>query len=414
MQVERAIIKKVPLFARLSDEEIQRLSDIIVVRGCLAGVPLFEAGDSSDAFYIISRGSVRIQLPGEPDKNILLHRGEFFGEMGVIRGNPRCADAFVQEDSVLLQIGREDFDRLMAIDQGLAEKIISAFIERVNEGEAAKPDPVKEEGGYVPPERACRVISVFSPSGGAGTTSLACSMAVKAREFTSKRVLVVDADLQLGAVHLAFGAKPKADTAELVRESEIGGLSLSKYITPLHYGIDILPAPLQAHDAVDIPSATWKTVVNNVADLYDYVFIDMSSALSDLNMKLFGLSDDIIMVVTPEVITVNRVCMALDFLARKKLSTERVKLLLNRERSEGVIRRKDIEERFEGKIFGAVTFDPASVTDALNEGLPLVRRTPKVQASIDISRACRQLLCLPSVQENVPKEKAFSLWNMFG
>ena len=411
--IEHAIIRGVPLFAKLDDAEIERLAEIITVRGCLAGIPLFETGDVSDAFYIISRGTIRIKLPQKPNQKILLNRGDFFGEMGVVRGTRRSADAIVEEDSVLLEIKKDDFDNLMALDADIAEKIVSAFIDRCNAMTAPETEAKPEKSGYIPAERACRVITVFSPSGGGGATTLAINMAVKTRQYTGKRVLVIDGDLQLGTVHMALNSQKGPDTTGIFNETEISGFTIEKYRRQLHYGIDIIPSPLRAYEEHALNPSVWRSLVNNAAGMYDYLFIDTCSELSELNLGLFELSDDILFLMAPEVISVKRVVMAWDFLRRRDFPLERIKLVLNRFRKESMVKPEDLEERFGKRIFGRISLDPAPCIDALNEGTPLVKRTPKVQVAIDLSRAIRQLLCLPATKEEQAQQGSFSLWNIF-
>ena len=411
--IEKNIIRGVPLFARLDDAEVERLSKIMTVRGCLAGVPLFEAGDVSDAFYIISRGSIRIKLPQQPQKNILLSRGDFFGEMGVVRGTSRSADAIVEEDSVLLEIKKSDFDNLLAIDTAIAEKIVSAFIDRCNAMTSPEPSPEKERGGYVPSERACRVVSFFSPSGGDGTTSLSVSMAVKARQYTGKSVMLVDGDLFNGAVHSAFNSQKGPKTAEVFQESEISGLTVEKYRRQLHYGVDILPSPLLPLDCENFDISIWKTLVNNAAANYDYLFIDTPSCWNELNKDLFALSDEVFFVVSPEVIAVQRLVKVWESLSSRSFPMDRIKLLINKHRRDSLVKTEDMESRFGNRVFAKIAMDSLACSDALNEGTPVVKRTPKSRAAVDISRAIRQLLCLPPSKEEEAGNSSFSLWNLF-
>jgi MinD-like ATPase involved in chromosome partitioning or flagellar assembly len=416
MSIEASIIHGVPMFSSLDDKEVQRLSEIIRVRGCIAGVPLFEAGEPSDAFYIISSGKIRIRLPQCPDKKIILERGAFFGEMGVVRGTRRSADALVEVDSILLEINKEDFDNLMAIDGAIAEKIVSAFIDRCNE--MTKPEvhsSTLDPTAYVPSENSCRVVSVFSPSGGGGSTTIAANMALKAKEYTGKRVMLVDGDLQLGAVHLALGSNNGLATSGIFSESEISGATIEKYRRQLHYGIDIIVAPGTGKEIPMSADSQWRALVNNASSMYDYLFIDTCSELSELNLKLFELSDDVLFLISPEVVSVSRFVAAWNFLVKRNFPVERIKLVVNKHRKESIVEPEKLEEQFGKRIFGKICFDPTTCIDALNEGVPVVKRTPKEKVAIDMSRAIRQLLCLPaSENESVCSEKSrFSLWNLF-
>jgi len=119
--------------------------------------------------------------------------------------------------------------------------------------------------------------------------------------------------------------------------------------------------------------------------------------------------------VSPEVVSVSRFVSAWNFLVKRKFPVERIKLVVNKNRKESIVKPEELEEQFEKRIFGKITFDPPTCIDALNEGVPVVERTPKEAVAIDISRAIRQLLCLPVSEKDSRIEKqGFSLWNIFG
>jgi len=163
MRAWEGIIRRVPLFAGLTEEDFQELIPLVRVKGCHSGIYLFERGEPSDSFFVISEGSVRIDLP--PDKSgkqrqITLKKGDFFGEMGVLRCEPRSADAYVPEDTMLLQIMKSDFDELMAVNAGLSERVMVTFLDRLEE--LRKPPG---DLSVAPPERSSHVFSLFSASG---------------------------------------------------------------------------------------------------------------------------------------------------------------------------------------------------------------------------------------------------------
>jgi zinc transporter ZupT len=93
------------------------------------GQVLFNAGDPGDALYIVASGEIEI-LEGNgsdgipSDQSIAsLGRGEAFGEMALLSGSPRTATARSSGDVELLEIGRKDFERLVAGDPVLARAV---------------------------------------------------------------------------------------------------------------------------------------------------------------------------------------------------------------------------------------------------------------------------------------------------
>src|SRR5919202_5736551 len=97
-------LRSVPLFASLDDMAARELRDLLKVRDVLHNTPLFISGDTGDAMYLIESGRVRISVRDTDGHEVTLAelaRGDFFGEMALIDGKRRSADATVIEDARL-------------------------------------------------------------------------------------------------------------------------------------------------------------------------------------------------------------------------------------------------------------------------------------------------------------------------
>jgi hypothetical protein len=102
------------LMRHLPAEQIEQILPCIRDRQLKAGEVLFKAGEPGDALYIVARGKVEVLTDGSRDGAIaVLGKGNAFGEMSLLSGGPRTATIRAVEDTDLLTIGKEDFDRLM-------------------------------------------------------------------------------------------------------------------------------------------------------------------------------------------------------------------------------------------------------------------------------------------------------------
>src|SRR3989442_15205184 len=105
-------IRSVPLFASLDDQAAGELRSLLRTREAPGGEELFRAGDKGDAMYLIESGRVRITVTDEDKKEIVLAelaQGDFFGEMVIIDGKQRSADATVIVTALLAVLSRENF-----------------------------------------------------------------------------------------------------------------------------------------------------------------------------------------------------------------------------------------------------------------------------------------------------------------
>ena len=106
------LLSGVPLFAGLASPDVGELEKMLRTRTWMAGETVFRAGDDGSSLYIVSSGSVKIAVtsPDGREKALaVLGPGEFFGELSLLDGQPRSADAVTLEDSTLHMLPGEQF-----------------------------------------------------------------------------------------------------------------------------------------------------------------------------------------------------------------------------------------------------------------------------------------------------------------
>jgi CRP/FNR family transcriptional regulator, cyclic AMP receptor protein len=127
-------IRSVPLFASLNDRAASELRDLLRTREADTDTVLFRAGDEGDALYLIESGRVRISVSDQDQRQIVLAelaRGDFFGEMAIIDGKQRSADATVIEAARFAVLSRESFLRFIRDNPGMALEMLSATFSRL-------------------------------------------------------------------------------------------------------------------------------------------------------------------------------------------------------------------------------------------------------------------------------------------
>jgi len=127
-------IRSVPLFASLDDEAAGKLRNLLRVDDVPSNTSLFRAGDKGDAMYLIEQGRVQITITDEDKKQIVLAelaQGDFFGEMAIIDGKQRSADATVMETARLAVLSRENFLSFIHDNPKVALEMLSATFSRL-------------------------------------------------------------------------------------------------------------------------------------------------------------------------------------------------------------------------------------------------------------------------------------------
>src|SRR5947207_10089243 len=166
-------LRHVPLFESLDDETARKLCQLLESIDCKANTSLFHAGDEGDAMYLIERGKVRICVQGTDGRDMTLTelgRGDFFGEMALLDGQRRSADAVVAEDARLAVLSREHFLSFMRSSPDVALEMLTALANRLRRTDellrhsATRNVNVEEAARLTLADRAADIIAEFGGS----------------------------------------------------------------------------------------------------------------------------------------------------------------------------------------------------------------------------------------------------------
>ena len=118
---ELELLRRVPFFASLPEPAIERLAGAAERVQAPAGEAVVSQGDRGDRFYVVADGELVVAVDGADVA--VLHDGEHFGEIALLRDVPRTATVTARRDSTLLALEREDFLRAVT---GYAPSLSSA------------------------------------------------------------------------------------------------------------------------------------------------------------------------------------------------------------------------------------------------------------------------------------------------
>ncbi|MGH7368590.1 MAG: Crp/Fnr family transcriptional regulator [Candidatus Rokuibacteriota bacterium] len=130
-KIER--LKEVPLFEGCSQRQLRSVARIARVFDVAADTVLTRAGEPGDEFFLIIDGTARVEVSVE--KQVLLHPGEFFGEMSLLDGGPRSATVVANTPVRLLVISRRHFSALLKEVPGLIQALLVTLSRRVRQAE---------------------------------------------------------------------------------------------------------------------------------------------------------------------------------------------------------------------------------------------------------------------------------------
>ena len=129
------LLKGVELFSELNEEQLGMIANLVIVKNYNRDeTVVLEGDDSMQALYLIATGSVQVYMTGIDGRETILsflERGDFFGEMSLIDGEPRSASVRTVTDATLLVIHRESFLSLIRRTPEIAMALMSELCKRL-------------------------------------------------------------------------------------------------------------------------------------------------------------------------------------------------------------------------------------------------------------------------------------------
>jgi len=151
LRQREAILSRVDLFARLSEEQRHELAQSTAMRIFGAGEPIVRQGEAGDSMFVVASGRVDVVIEPERHRVAGIDSGGYFGEMSLLSGEPRTATVLACSDTTVLELDADVFRRLGAADPQAVEQVALAAVTRRIELDKAR-STVKAAGAPEPTE----------------------------------------------------------------------------------------------------------------------------------------------------------------------------------------------------------------------------------------------------------------------
>lgn len=132
------LLKNIPLFSILKDEELKAMSELTISRRFSKDGLVLLAEEEGDTMFIIVKGKVKVTSLSEEGREVIfsiLKDGDFFGEMTLFDGKPRSATVIAAEETELLLLRRADFIDLLERNPQMAVKMLAELAGRLRKAD---------------------------------------------------------------------------------------------------------------------------------------------------------------------------------------------------------------------------------------------------------------------------------------
>jgi pilus assembly protein CpaE len=236
-----------------------------------------------------------------------------------------------------------------------------------------------------------QLVTVFSPKGGVGKTTLAVNLAVALSDGGARSVCLVDLDLAFGDVAITlqlFPARTLADAVPL--ESGLDWAVLEPLLTQYRPGLMALVAPVQPDAKDTISPSLVGHILRILKEEFDHVVVDTAPAFDEYVLQAVDETDEMLLVTTLDVPTLKNVKVAVETLDLLNFPTPKRHLVLNRADDKVGLTQEKVESTL-GMLVASAVPTSSQVAHATNSGEPIVHAVPKHQVSVAIRKLATKL-----------------------
>lgn len=218
-----------------------------------------------------------------------------------------------------------------------------------------------------------KIVTVYSPKGGTGVTTLAVNLALTLHNDDT-RVALVDGNLQFGDVAVFVNEQGKNTIADLSSRADELDPEIVEEVMVKHAasGVHILAAPSRPEYAEKVSSSQFTKVLEYLRQLYSYVIVDTSSYLTEITLSAIDVSDLIVLVTSQDIPSIKNCRLFLDLLQTMGIGRERILFAMNRFDKRINITPERVAENLKQEVSSIIPLDEQTVTKAVNRGVPFV------------------------------------------
>ena len=257
----------------------------------------------------------------------------------------------------------------------------------------APPVSVTAQRQPPPPEELGKVISVFSPKGGTGCSTIAANLAIALQMETEAKVVLVDGSLQFGDIAVLLNLKPVRTIADLVPHmNELDGDLVDSVIVPHSSGIKTLLAPTRPEMADLVVPDHMKRILEELKKTFDCIVVDTWTSLHDLVLTIMDVSDRIVLITTPDIPSIKNTKLFFEVTEALGYPSEKVFLTINKVDRRSSIQAEDIEAGIKHPVAAILALDERVARLAANQGAPFVLSAANSPIAQSVVNLVHQLL----------------------
>ncbi len=249
-----------------------------------------------------------------------------------------------------------------------------------------------------------KVITIYSPKGGTGCTTIAVNLAV-ALHNEDTRTTIIDGNFQYGDVAVFVNEQGKntiIDLATRVNELDpeiVEGVMLKHAAS----GVHVLAAPSRPEYSEKVSGDQFAKLIDYLRQMYAYVVIDTTPLLTDITLAAIDKSDVIVLVTTQDIPSIKNARLFLDLIQTIGIERERIVFLMNRYDKRIAITPERVGDNLKQPISAVIPLDEKVVVPAVNRGVPFImdnKTQPSARGILSLAESVREALATAELRKS--------------
>jgi pilus assembly protein CpaE len=231
-------------------------------------------------------------------------------------------------------------------------------------------------------QRPLRILTVFSPRGGTGVSTVSANLALGFQEETDKRILLFEGKLYFGHLDVMLNIRSQNTLADLVPHATSLDENLVHDVVAKHAsGVHVMLSPGNVQVSQGIRPDDLYNVFMGVQRQYDLVIVDAGNSLNENSVTLMDAADRVLLIATPDLASLRDTSRFIQISKGLGYPSDKMLVVLNRAGMLGGVRPQDIETVLHHPIYTQIPDDGPNAVRSINRGIPLLYRYPRSPAS---------------------------------
>ncbi len=238
----------------------------------------------------------------------------------------------------------------------------------------------------------CHLISIVGGKGGVGKSVFSANLAATFLQELKARTLLLDLDSRsCGDQNILMGKRPIKTISEITRfTGQINKQTIPSLATPLSSGLFYIGAVKSPSESLHLNPQLAVSQIERFSPYFNFIIADLGSELEELQFSIIEKSSAILLVTTPEVLSVNQTLKKSHEIMSTSLPGELLLTVVNRSNRLG-LSPQAIAKTLNRQLIGVIPQDDSNVLSSVQSGTPFVISQPNLPITHSYHEVVRRL-----------------------